>query len=576
MRKIAALASSKTMGLLFLCTVFFGATEPSIRAADLILPETSAGWFDGSQFGLVNRLFLFRPDASAGSYTACDLGRTQAFEMDPSGGEHLILFDDSFAEVILPEGVVFAFYGQPYDRLYVGSNGYITFGQGDTSAQSTLAHHFAQPRISAFLTDLNPSNPESISYKIEGGQLAVTYENVPLYGDKDNRQSFQIVLDLRDGSIRITWLNCRSSSNVPVGLSRGLGMPEGFSPVDWNGLPGCCGCGDFDGNSLVSLEDMAILAGFWMHECTGPEWCGWSDLDRSGQVDLPDLTGLAQEWELARLEWNEPVLLSELNAGENYARAPALTADERLMVFMRRDPVSGYPRLFEATREEPNGPFTGGRLISELITTGLNIGHPWISPDGLHLYYWEMPVVGNRGIKMAARADRSQPWTYIRDLTELDPTDKGGNAPSLTADELIIVFYSERSGSSKNLSNLWMAERNGIEEPFSGLRPIDEVNSNVYEQEPYISPDGLKLFFNANHRYPTLYDIYEVSRTTRNETFGQAELLSMSINKDSSGEVGTFVTNDGKKLYFERSQGDGPYGIYMSRLVRIIEECLPR
>ena len=53
---------------------------------------------------------------------------------------------------------------------------------------------------------------------------------------------------------------------------------------------------DFDQDGKVDFKDYAILAGYWMDTCFGPDWCGGSDLDEDGVADLIDLSTLAQYW----------------------------------------------------------------------------------------------------------------------------------------------------------------------------------------------------------------------------------------------------------------------------------------
>ena len=73
----------------------------------------------------------------------------------------LPLSDDSFAEVTPPQSV--SLYGTSYNSLFVGSNGYITFGAGDSDFSESLADHFDLPRISGAFDDLNPGAGGTVS-----------------------------------------------------------------------------------------------------------------------------------------------------------------------------------------------------------------------------------------------------------------------------------------------------------------------------------------------------------------------------------------------------------------------------
>ena len=541
--------------------------------------EELARGYRNSNFNLTYSSLLFRPDGSSGYYTACRQVDVQQFPVDPAGGTPLVLWDDDAAEVVLSDGATIDFFGREYDRVYIGSNGYLTFGQGDTAATASWDNHFALPRISAFFADLTTVGPDHVSYRQLADRLAVTYSDMRLAANRDKHNNFQVALSLRDGSIEITWLRCDANDEIVVGLSRGYGEQTRFTPTDLSALTACCECGDLTGDGFVGLADLEVLVDWWLTgDCGVPGWCGRADLDRDGQVTMADLAIMAGDWWQGEIGWGQPVLLSELNEGDNFARAPALTADERLIVFMRFDPVSGYNRLFEATRETPDEPFTNERKIDELVATGYNIGFPWVSPDGLSLYYWEKNappgVQGPEEIKLARRDDPSRPWQYVRTLTELSPNGEECNGPALTEDELTIVFFSYRSGSAYDLSNLWMATRDSVDEPFASIRPLDEINSNRYEKGRYLSPDGLKLLFSSNRRYASLYDMYQASRSSLVEPFGNVEILS--VNSESSGDTDAFLSYDGKRLYFTRGQGAGPYGVYMAQFEPVTRECVPR
>ena len=54
---------------------------------------------------------------------------------------------------------------------------------------------------------------------------------------------------------------------------------------------------DFSGNGIVSFEDFAVLAEYWMdYVCAEPDWCEGCDFDHSGLVDLNDLRKFAENW----------------------------------------------------------------------------------------------------------------------------------------------------------------------------------------------------------------------------------------------------------------------------------------
>lgn len=70
-------------------------------------------------------------------------------------------------------------------------------------------------------------------------------------------------------------------------LSSNIDLPTAdISGPQWSGVK--------DGQ--VNLHDIALLAGYWLSDCSVPYWCDESDYDQSGTVDLGDLSTLLDEW----------------------------------------------------------------------------------------------------------------------------------------------------------------------------------------------------------------------------------------------------------------------------------------
>lgn len=178
--------------------------------------------------------FTFVPDGSSNHYRVLRKNVT-AFPTDPSGGQPLFLGDDSFAEVGFQNAQGFAFFGKSYYSCFIGSNGYVTFGSGDSDYSESFSDHFSLPRIAALFDDLNPTTGGLISWKQSESRMTVTFENVPEYGVPGSGNSFQIEM-FSDGRIRITVLSITSPGGL-IGLSRGLEEPLNFTPSDFSGYP---------------------------------------------------------------------------------------------------------------------------------------------------------------------------------------------------------------------------------------------------------------------------------------------------------------------------------------------------
>jgi len=183
-------------------------------------------------FDLSNRTILFDPTTDKTSYSATQKKITH-LPTNPAGGTELELGDDDWVFVKLGGQATVSIFGSVFASFYVGSNGYITFTEGDDDHSESLSEHFSTRRIAGLFEDLNPAEGGLISAKQLADRVAVTWENVPEYSSS-NSNTFQIEMFL-DGRIQISWLTIETDSGI-VGLSDGLGLPEDFEEVDFSEL----------------------------------------------------------------------------------------------------------------------------------------------------------------------------------------------------------------------------------------------------------------------------------------------------------------------------------------------------
>ena len=252
-------------------------------------------------------MVTFIPDGTIAYYEACR-EEVDEFPTDPCGGTYVGLWDDDFVEIFIedtpPRKKKVSFYGTEYDRFYIGSNGYITFGDGDTEYEPSLENHFNMLRISGVFADLTPPDDHCISYKKFGDRTVVTYQDVPLFGGKDAKTSFQIEMFYVDGKIRITWLDIAETACV-AGLSQGRGLPPVFfEESNLNKYPPCWPLCDFDRDYSVYMNDLAIFVSQWLNDdCSVPYWCQKTDLNFSGDTDFIDFAVFGDSWGVEMEKW---------------------------------------------------------------------------------------------------------------------------------------------------------------------------------------------------------------------------------------------------------------------------------
>ena len=204
---------------------------------------------------LGERTIFFQPDGSADAYEVCRYDETSAW-IETGSATALTLSDDSFVPVT-PGGDNQVFiYGSAYSTVYVGSNGFVTFGEGDTDWSETVEEHLAAPpRVAAFWDDLDPSQGGQVSYEQRVDRLVISWDGVP---EHNVTSSISVQLQLFfNGNIVLCYRTVEPLSGL-VGLSAGTGYPTDFVPSDLSGYPECdlITCyADSDGDTYGADDD---------------------------------------------------------------------------------------------------------------------------------------------------------------------------------------------------------------------------------------------------------------------------------------------------------------------------------
>jgi len=265
---------------------------------------------------------------------------------------------------------------------------------------------------------------------------------------------------------------------------------------------------------------------------------------------------------IASADWTEPVPLTEVNT--NYHdKSPFLSFDGLTLYFCRENGPWGWTnRIYQATRTEPAGPFTSVEEISTLNIPDAHVGCPWVSPDNLRMYYYRSG--GGRGrLMVTTRASTNDPWLPGVEISELSAL---GNVytPSLTTDELTIVFSGDSLPGGQGGLDVWIATRPNTTSPFGNVHNLAEINSSAADGHSSISPDGLTLHFVSDRNIgSSIGQLFKATRESLDAPFGNLEHLSFFDSPGSSLGF-PFMSRDGKAFYFTKSVDGQPLDIFVS------------
>ncbi|MEQ8820164.1 MAG: lamin tail domain-containing protein [Sumerlaeia bacterium] len=201
--------------------------QPQARtfgSANAPLPG-STGYFErftpDDPFDLAFHQITFTPDEEA------ERGFTYTIEPitalpEPVGSETFEFSGgDSwdFRRFLSADGSFLFPFGADINReIFVATNGYLTFDDGDQDSTESPEDHFRLRRVSALFDDLEPGSPSRVHLAVDSQRAAITWQAVAEAG-QSNANTFQIVLHA-DGEVVIAFLDIAVQDGI-VGISSG-------------------------------------------------------------------------------------------------------------------------------------------------------------------------------------------------------------------------------------------------------------------------------------------------------------------------------------------------------------------
>ncbi len=177
----------------------------------------------------------FTPNGTAEFYTPCS-EPIFSLPVPTVGGTDLGLGDDTPTEVALTDGAEVSLYGVSYSSVFVGPNGYITLGAGDSDFTETLGEHFDTPRVAVAYDDLHPGQGGAVIWQQLSDRAVITWDAVRERGATDEVTA-QIELFF-DGRIALSWIES-SGVDCIAGLSAGNGLDPDFFQSDLSSYASC-------------------------------------------------------------------------------------------------------------------------------------------------------------------------------------------------------------------------------------------------------------------------------------------------------------------------------------------------
>ncbi len=282
----------------------------------------------------------------------------------------------------------------------------------------------------------------------------------------------------------------------------------------------------------------------------------------------------------ADFTFGEPTNLGAMVNSSSADFSPSISADGLIFIFQSNRP-GGYGRadLYVTTRETTSEPW------GEPVNLGSPINSPQIdlspsfSPDACTLYYgsYRPGGYGPCDIWVSTRATTDDAWD---ESVNLGPTinHSGYDAtPFISEDGLELYFNSLSRPGGYGGDDIWVSTRETKEDEWG--TPVNlglPVNSAHEEVWPTLSADGLLLFFSSGVWVPDRNgglgesDIWMTRRKSRDADWGEPVNLGSPVNSPDH-EFTPVLSADGSTLYFASNRSGGYHDLWQASIEPIVD-----
>lgn len=244
--------------------------------------------------------------------------------------------------------------------------------------------------------------------------------------------------------------------------------------------------------------------------------------------------------------------------------SPSITADGESLIFCRN--IEGNEDFFIANKvmNQWSTPFP---LSDKINSKRFNEGAQSISPDGLYLFFTgcnRPDGLGRCDIYVSHKDGNN--WGEPFNLGAPINSEYWDSQPAISPDGKTLYFVSNRPGGLGGY-DIWKSslKDDGYWDEPKNLGP--DINTEYDEQTPFIHHDGKTLYFSSNG-WPGMgnKDIF-LSRLSSENKWSQPENLGYPINTFNE-ETGLVVTADGNEALFSSNLkgGFGDMDIYQFKM----------
>jgi hypothetical protein len=272
----------------------------------------------------------------------------------------------------------------------------------------------------------------------------------------------------------------------------------------------------------------------------------------------------------------------------SYGEAVSSISADGLMLYFASDRSDGYggADIWVTKRQTMLDDWGTPENLGPSVNTSQDELFSCISSDGLELYFDAHNRPGGYGqdpyaydIWMAKRPTRNDAWSIPINLGTPVNTSGVEGAPRLSNDGLELYFTDYNGGYGAD--DIWITRRATKNDSWE--QPINlgaVVNSSASDDHPFLSADGLALFFSEDRGHPLRpggfgnVDMWVTRRSSTSEPWDTPMNLGPTVNSTSL-DGAPVISPDGSTLYFS-SERPGGFGgiwgdIYQASIIPIVD-----
>ncbi|MCA9666075.1 MAG: PD40 domain-containing protein [Myxococcales bacterium] len=277
------------------------------------------------------------------------------------------------------------------------------------------------------------------------------------------------------------------------------------------------------------------------------------------------------DWSKAGFSLSAPQPLSQLDSASEEAE-PFLSADGRTLLFAStRSGGSGKWDDYIATRTDTSDPMAFGN-VRELaaINSPLHETRLAVSSDGRTFYLSAETATASEIYIAELGSSGGDATTLVRaDFKPIAAINAIGIQkydPHPSYDNLRLYFIASDINGGGSQTDILVSSRASPSDPFGAPVAVMGVNSGSIDANPTLTADELTIVFNSSRPSGQgSNDLYYATRATRQDAFGAPQPVPTLNSPDSDTEL--HITLDGCEVYFTSNRGGGKQHIYHSRYV---------